>query len=149
MFGEILNGGLIQFVDNTPFALDETALMLSVFGPKAAFEQFREMVGPLSRHLQPFRQKLIAANGGIDEEFWTEVDDLIDQYYREPVDPATEEAWTQKYLGDDDLFGELYRFGDANPSEPWAATIARNILKQAILNAHELGVELTFEGQDS
>ncbi len=36
-----------------------------------------------------------------------------------------------------------------NPSEPWAATIARNILKQAILNAHELGVELTFEGQDS
>jgi hypothetical protein len=145
LFGEILNGGFIQFVDNNPFVLDETALMLSVFGPKAACQQFWEMVGPLSVQLQSLKHKLITTEGKVADAFWTEVDALIDQHYRSAVDPSIEEEWTRNYIGEEDLFGENYRFGRADPSEPWATTIARNILDHAIANAQELGVDLTYE----
>ncbi|CAN1536495.1 hypothetical protein MCELHM10_01591 [Paracoccaceae bacterium] len=149
LFGQILNGGFIQFVDNCPFVLDETALMLSVFGPRTAFEQFWEMVGPLAVQVQSLRQRLIASDGKVDDIFWMKVDTLIDQFYRDPVDPGVEEEWTRSYIGDDNLFGSNRRFGEVDPSEPWATTIARNILKHAIANAHELGVQLTYDGYDA
>ncbi|MBL9045906.1 MAG: hypothetical protein JNK34_01115 [Tabrizicola sp.] len=149
LFGEILNGGFSQFVSNNPFILDETALMLSAFGPHAAFEQFWEIVGPLAVQLQDHRQRLILSGGQIDGTFWTKVDHLFDRYYDSGVDQALDDLWTQSYIGDDDLFSEEARFGASDQSEPWATTVSRNILRYAIENAHDLGVELTFEGYDA
>ena len=145
LFDEIGNGGFIQFVDNMPFVLDETTLMLSAFGPREAHDSFWKMVKPLSEKVKPYRDQFITANGQVDEDFWISVDDLVDTYYRDPVAPEVEEEWTRNYVGKGNLFGANHSFGEYSSSEPWATTIARNILVFAIESAPDLGVELTYK----
>lgn len=145
LFGEILNGGFIQFVDNCPFVLDETAMMLRAFGPFEAFQGFWNMVGPLSARMKEARQQLVETQGKPGSAFWDGVDELIDRFYRQSVSPETEEEWMSRYTGNDDLFNTNHSFGTIKASEPWATTTARNILTYAIAHAPDLGVELTYE----
>lgn len=149
LFGQIMNGGFIQFVDNCPFVLDETAMMLRAFGPAEAFETYWDMVAPLSARLNEARKQLLESQGKHGTAFWDGVDELIDRYYRRSVSPETEKDWISRFIGSDDLFSAKHGFGTMDASEPWATTIARNILKAAIAKADHLEVDLTYEGNDA
>lgn len=145
LVGQILNGGFDQFVDNCPFVLDETASMLKKFGPRGAAESFWALVGPFSKKMQPFRQKLLANSCADDSSFWDDVDELLERHYFDIVPDEASDHWAQQYLGGVDLYGEDAHFGEPKATEPWATTTARAILNYAIDHASSLGVDLEYD----